>query len=184
MKAHAKAGYRSASEYEHHCNLVLDTLRELEDHFGLAVDEIKFIPHSQSSTAYYKDRLLCFAGKGMKYMTDNGYFEYATLQYLIGIKHKRGVYPSLEARKDMAGDPAIIGMTCHEYAHLITYREYGYEKGRGHGVFFQQIVAECYDLMFGEDFGACDRFLERHGDKWLEAVKQHELKKRWRRGEI
>lgn len=166
MTYHGRAGYLQKEDYERDQDVVRDALAKLEDHYGLEVKKIKFIPASNWCKAMYQGQEIKVGMSIVRDWSVTGYCEYKTLQYIIGLKWKRGER-FRRSHKTLIGPKAIQAIMCHEYAHLLCYEIYGLSFGRGHGIFFQQVVAEMYDFMFGKDFGAVDRFLDKKGLKWL-----------------
>ena len=163
---YARAGYSSKTDYEEDREVVRQTLAVLADHFGVPVKIIKFNPASSYCWAMYREKKIKVGMALMKDWGKSGYREYKTLQYIIGLKWKRGEWKR-EAHKTLIGKKAIQAIMCHEYAHLLSYERWGATLGRNHQIMFQATVAEVYDFMFGADFGATDRFLDKKGDKWL-----------------
>ena len=166
--AHYRAGYSylyGDVEYEHHQQVILDTIDKLTDHYGVEVKKVRWNPTSTSCTAYYRDRTIGMGMTVVRHWAEHGYQEYKTLQYLLGVDQKRG---EKREHSHILRDKAVQAIVCHEYAHLVCYKMYGPVFGRGHGIMFQQVVAEAYDLILGADFGATERFLKKNGKKWLE----------------
>lgn len=163
---YARAGYTSKDEYEDDREVVRRSLAVLEHHFGTEVKRIKFNPASEWCTARYKENRITVGMALLKDWKKNGYREYKTLQYIIGLKWKRGEWKR-QGHKTLVGKKAIQAIMCHEYAHLLSYERWGSTLGRNHQIMFQATVAEVYDFMFGADFGATDRFLDKKGDDWL-----------------
>lgn len=180
MTFYGRAGYLCKEHYERDQDVVRDALVKLEDHYGLEVKRIKFNPASFWCRATYRGQVIKVGMAIIRDWSIEGYCEYKTLQYIIGLKWKRGEV-FRRNHKTLIGAKAIQAIMCHEYAHLLCYDIYGLSFGRGHGIFFQQIVAEMYDFMFGKDFGAVDRFLDKKGLKWLgellvwEVAQKHSL---------
>jgi len=163
---YALAGYTHNADYVTDMGVVYDALAKLQDRFGLEVKRVKFNPASERCRAMYRGQKIKVGMVVIREWSEIGYCEYKTLQYLIGLKWKRGEM-FRRYHKTLIGPKAIQAVMCHEYAHLLSYEIYGRTFGRGHGVLFQQVVAEMYDFMFGDDFGAVDRFLKKKGEKWL-----------------
>ena len=178
---HARAGYTHKEGYEAHQQEVRDALAVLEDHYGLEVKRIKFNPASTWCRAMYQGQVVKVGMALIRDWSERGYCEYRTLQYIIGLKWKRGDR-NRRHHKILIGRKAIQAIMCHEYAHLLCHETYGKVFGRGHGVLFQQIVAEIYDFMFGDSFGAVDRFLKKKGKKWLSELHAWEVAQRYKQG--
>lgn len=135
----------------------------------------------KSSRATYQERVVKVGMALIRRWSETGYREYKTLQYIIGLKWKRGEL-FRRRHKTLIGPKAIQAVMCHEYAHLLCYDTYGRTFGRGHGILFQQVVAEMYDFMFGDSFGAVDRFLDKKGEKWLAELYVLEVAYRHKQG--
>ncbi len=163
---YARAGYTHQEGYEAHQQEVRDTLAVLTGRYGIPIKKIKYNPASNWCRAMYRINEIRVGMVMVRNWSRDGYCEYRTLQYIIGLKWKRGD-AFRQHHKTLIGRKSIQAIMCHEYAHLLSYETYGKVFGRGHGVLFQQIVAEIYDFMFGEDFGAVERFLNKKGKKWL-----------------
>ena len=181
MTYYGRAGYLCKEHYERDQDVVRDTLATLEDRYGLEVKEIKFNPASDWCRANYRVQRISVGMSVIRNWSVTGYCEYKTLQYIIGLKWKRGEVFRRQ-HKTLIGRKAIQALMCHEYAHLLCYNTYGKVFGRGHGVLFQQVVAEMYDFMFGDSFGAVDRFLKKKGEKWLSEVYVWEVAYRHKQG--
>lgn len=178
MTHYGRAGYLYEEQYEADQQEVRDTLVVLEDRYGVEIKKIKFNPASDWCRAIYQDRRISVGMALIREWSATGYCEYKTLQYIIGLKWKRGEVFRRQ-HKTLIGRKAIRAIMCHEYAHLLCYDTYGQTFGRGHGILFQQIVAEIYDFMFGDGFGAVDRFLKKKGKKWLEELHVWEVAQRY-----
>ncbi|MHA2063231.1 MAG: SprT-like domain-containing protein [Candidatus Thorarchaeota archaeon] len=168
-----KAGYATPAEYTIDRATAIDALDQLQDHYGLQVSQMKFTSGMQS-VAYYATKRINIGMAGVLHWRSLGFTEYCTLQYLLGLKWRRGE-TERQRSKFLIASKAVKAIVCHEYAHLLCYETYGKVLGRNHGIFFQQIVAEIYDFMFGDDFGAVDRFLAKKGKQWLGEVKAFEI---------
>ena len=167
--AYLRAGYTQRSDYQKDLEIVTDTLEELEDHFGLEVKEVKVNPASDWCRAMLLEQKIKVGMNLIRRWSEIGYAEYKTLQYLIGLKWKRGER-FRRYHKTLIGDKTIQAIMCHEYAHLLSFSRWGYH-GDNHQIMYQSTVAEVYDFMFGPEFGATDRFLDKKGEKWLMEVK-------------
>jgi hypothetical protein len=177
---HGRAGYLCKEHYERDQAVVYEALGKLQDRYGLEVKRIKFLPASHWCRAMYQGQVIKVGMKIIREWSIEGYCEYKTLQYIIGLKWKRGEV-FRRSHKTLIGRKAIQALMCHEYAHLLSYETYGQTFGRGHGIFFQQIVAEVYDFMFGPEFGAVDRFLNKKGLKWLGELHVWEVARKYKR---
>ena len=172
--SYAKAGYLMMEDYERDQQVVRETLATLVDQYGLEVTKIRFNPASLWCRANYQSKRISVGMTIVREWAEIGYSEYKTLQYLIGLKWKRGER-FIRNHKTLKGAKAIQAIMCHEYAHLIAYDTYGRTFGRGHGILFQQTVAEIYDFMFGDSFGAVDRFVKKKGKQWLSEMHAWEV---------
>jgi hypothetical protein len=148
-------GYRS-------CELgIRDTIAELQEWYGIQVRmEIK--PRGQGSWAWSWEKRVSFGMNGLAYYAKNGYPEYPTLQYLLGLQHRRGERP-----KKVHGyfaDPYRAGriVAGHEYAHILTDVTLGGQWW--HQVPYQLVYARVLDCLF-PGFGAVGRVYHRHGEK-------------------
>jgi len=172
MPEYHRAGYKYEADYRADQQVVHDTIRKLEDHFELKIIHLRFNPASGGCTAYSRLRKIHIGMNLLQIWGRKGYCEYKTLQYLIGLRWRRGEYFRAH-HPDLVGNKAVQAIVCHEYAHLLSYSRYG-KLGRGHQIMFQATVAEVYDFMFGPEFGATNRFLDKKGNKWLMEVKAHD----------
>ncbi len=146
-------GYRS-------CELgVRDALVELQEWYGIQV-RIEIKPRGQGSWAF-PDNKISFGMNGLAYYAKNGYPEYPTLQYLLGLHHCRGERP-----KKVHGyfaDPYRAGriVAGHEYSHILTDSTLG--NRWHHQVPYQLVYARVLDHLF-PGFGAVDRAYRRHDE--------------------
>jgi len=84
------AGFISPEKYPQAVACVHDTLNSLEEIWKLKPSKVYFKQKQETSWAQYATQELCFGMRGVAHSALLGYVEYATLQYLIGIKHRRG----------------------------------------------------------------------------------------------
>lgn len=159
--AWVQAGFDSNFDYAN-CELgVRETLTELEVRFNTTVRfEIK--PSGRGSWAYSEEGLITFGMNGLAYYAKNGYPEYPTLQYLLGLHHRRGEHP----RKvhGYFANPYRAGriVAGHEYAHILTDKLLG--RRWSHQVPYQLVYARVLDYLF-PGFGAVGRVYDRHNNK-------------------
>lgn len=155
-----QAGFDNSLGY-HSCDLgIRDAIAELEDRYAVQVRP-KIKPQGRGSCAYPNGRL-DFGMNGLAWYAKNGYKEYATLQYLLGLRHRRGEWP-----KKVHGyfaDPYRAGriVAGHEYAHVLTDSMLGWRWT--HQVPYQLVYARVLDHLF-PGFGAVDRVYRRHDKK-------------------
>ena len=165
MRAYAQAGYPNNEDFLRDKRLVLTTIDKLEEQYGLRVTEVRWNAASTVCTAFFKTKAIAVGMALLQEWGSTGYHEYATLQYLLGLRWRRGEM-FRERSLELIGPKAVQAIMCHEYAHLLSYERYGSIYGRNHRTMFQATVSETYDFMF-PGFGATDRFLDRKGDQWL-----------------
>ncbi len=138
---------------------VRDAIAELEDRFDLSV-RCEIEPQGRGSWAY-EDGEVSIGMNGLAWYSKNGYKEYATLQYLLGLRHRRGEWP----RKvhGYFADPYRAGriLAGHEYAHVLTDHMLG--RRWTHQVPYQLVYARVLDCLF-PGFGAISRVYRRHGE--------------------
>ncbi len=147
-------GYRS-------CELgIRDAIAELQGWYGTEV-RLTIKPQVRPSGAW-PNGMLDFGMNGLAFYAKNGYCEYATLQYMLGLRHRRGEWP-----KKVHGyfaDPYRAGriVAGHEYAHVLTDITLG--SRWTHQVPYQLVYGRVLDHLF-PGFGAVSRVYRRHGEK-------------------
>ena len=154
-----RAGFDNAHAYSKCERSINTTIDELQYRFGTEV-RATIKPGMGGSWAYTITGELTLGMNGIAWYVKNGYKEYATLQYMLGLRHRRGEWP----RKvhGYFADPVRAGriLAGHEYAHVLCDKIL--ERSWTHQVPYQLVYARVLDYLF-PGFGATHRVYRRHG---------------------
>ena len=155
-----KVGFASSEALTMCLNTIEETTDFLEDIWEIPLKKIQIKKWERCCWARVRERLLSFSMYNIAGWIRTGYAEYATIQYLIGVQHRRGKprKPSPLLTTDKSVVQAIVA---HEYAHIVTGVKYERLFPRSHGVEFQMVFADMLDQVFGREFGAVERLLTK-----------------------